>query len=267
MRELLAFAALLAAPSAAGAHEFCLDLPNHRLPADEAVAEARFLVGDKGDNEPWRLVWEKIVALRSYGPGGAVDQQAGITPRAEGVAGGARVSLAEPGTHVIGFESHHADNDLPADEFEAYLVEDGLTPAIEARRSAGTTGERGREIYSRRAKALVQVGPTPSADGTRPIGHSLEIVPERNPYALAPGDPLPLRVYYHGRPLAGAKLLLADLAREREAPQVRTTDEAGRAAFPIRMAGRWRASVVWTRPIAHPRAEFETIFASLTFGY
>jgi uncharacterized GH25 family protein len=100
----------------------------------------------------------------------------------------------------------------------------------------------------------------------RAIGLTLEITPEVNPYALPPGAPLVLRVDWHGRPLAGASVVLEPLdgAVAHGTPVI--TDAAGRVRFPHPGPGRWRANVVWTQPITHPRAEFDTVFSSLTFG-
>lgn len=266
MRWFLAWSVATAFAAPAAAHEFWLEPAAFSTPAEAGPIELRFLVGDGADIEPWRLVWEKVVGLRSLGPSGQIDQQAGIVTKAAGRDGGATLRLAGAGTHVIAFESHHADNVLAAEPFNAYLETDGLTLAIDQRRRAGRTRQPGREIYSRRAKALVQLGTAPTEHPLRAIGHTLEIVPERNPYALPGGGPLPLRIEYRGAPLAGAKVLLGDLDRP-TAPLVARSGAGGRLVFPLTARGRWRASVVWTQPLTgHPRADFETVFASLTFG-
>jgi uncharacterized GH25 family protein len=117
---------------------------------------------------------------------------------------------------------------------------------------------------------LVQVGP-PGADQphvTRPIGLTLEIVPERNPYAPRASDALPVRVIYEGRPLPGALVKLTNLgADEKPVAQVRT-DGAGRATFSVPRRGEWLLNVVWTKPIqGDAPGDFDTTFSSLTFGF
>ncbi|WP_231639351.1 DUF4198 domain-containing protein [Sphingomonas profundi] len=254
---------LLAMPAAA--HDFWIDLPRYRQESGRPFAIA-FLIGDAGASEPWETRWRRIVSLRSYGPAGVADQQAGIRETAGTTGGGASVTLGEAGTHVIAFESQQAENDISAAEFNAYAAHEGLAPAIAWREAHGQTKARGRELYARRAKALVQIGGTPTDDATRRIGQTLEIVPERNPYALAPRDPLVVRVYYHGVPLAGASVVLERLDGQHAHGTPVISDAAGRVAFPPPGPGRWRVGTVWTQPIEHPRAEFDTIFASLTFG-
>jgi hypothetical protein len=82
---------------------------------------------------------------------------------------------------------------------------EGITPILEGRRRAGTTETPGREIYSRRAKALLRVGP-PAAARRRSRARSdsrwrscRSAIP-----CASPGARLPVRILYFGRPLAGA---------------------------------------------------------------
>lgn len=266
MRFAFAVLALVFAAAPIAAHDFWIDLPSYRQAAGKPIT-VRLLIGDIGEVEPWETLWRKVVSLRTYGPDGAVDQQQGIRPTTTSDAGGASVTISGEGTHILAFESYHAENDITAEEFNAFAAHEGLTPALAKRAADGTTGSRGREIYSRRAKAMVQVGNRLTDNVTRPIGQTLEIVPERNPYALAANDPLPVRIYFRGVPLAGASVVMEPLDGATVHGEPRISDAAGRVSFPFAKAGRWRVGVVWTQPIEHPRAEFDTVFSSLTFGY
>ncbi|MFZ4690008.1 MAG: DUF4198 domain-containing protein [Polymorphobacter sp.] len=265
MKTLSALAALMIVAAPAAAHDFWIDLASHRV-ADGAQVKLRFLIGDLGAIEPWDTQWRKVISLRDYGPAGIRDLQAGIRPLTPTDPGGAVVTLAGAGTHVIAFESALAENDIAADEFNEYAAHEGLTPALKARKAAGLEGTRGRETYSRRAKALVQVGTAPTVNAIKAIGLTLEITPETNPYALKPGQPLVLRVDWHGQPLPGASVVLEPLDGKAAHGTPVITDAQGQARFPAPTPGRWRANVVWTQAITHPRAEFDTVFSSLTFG-
>lgn len=261
-----AAAALLAAPAAA--HDFWLQPDRfHVAPGDE-VAVA-LLIGEPGAVEPWALEWRKVASFQDFAPDHMFDLQASLDPlEGRAPAAGrvdARLTLSMPGTHMLAFASHHALSDLPADEFAAYLEHEGLAGVIAYRKRMGTEGQRGRELYSRRAKALVQVGPTPTDSVSRPIGQTLEIVPERNPLLLAPGDMLSVRVLFHGKPLAGVSVVLESLAADARHATPTRSDAQGRAAFPVPAWGAHKINVVWGHPIADPRADYETIFASLTF--
>ena len=46
------------------------------------------------------------------------------------------------------------------------------------------------------------------------------------------------------------------------------SDAAGRASFAVPRTGTWLINVIWTKPIkGNPKADFDTTFSSLTFGY
>jgi uncharacterized GH25 family protein len=186
--------------------------------------------------------------------------------------GDATIALDRPGLHVIALETdYRAESHLPAARFNDYLAVEGLTPAIALRARQHRTDADGAEYYGRHAKALIQVGPPSAADlamAARPVGLALEIVTERSPYAQPRAATLPVRVDYHGRPLAGALVKLTDLAHDAEPVETHRTDRHGRALFAMPAGGRWLLNVIWTQPQpASSPADFETSFSSLSFGF
>ena len=168
-------------------------------------------------------------------------------------------------------QTNYATSELPAIRFNDYANAEGLALVTAQRRRAGTLDTSGRERYSRRAKALVQVGRPTAADAalaTRPIGLKLEIVPDRNPYSLAATRVLPVHVVFQGRRLAGATVKLTNLANDDRPVATAVTDHAGRARFVIPSDGQWLLNVIWAEPVAgDPKADFDTTFSSLTFGF
>ncbi len=93
-------------------------------------------------------------------------------------------------------------------------------------------------------------------------------MPERDPYRLKPGQTLPVRIVYEGRPLAGALVKLTNLDFDTRPVEMHLSDRAGRAAFSVPHHGAWLINVIWTKPIRdNPKADFDTTFSSLTFGY
>lgn len=175
------------------------------------------------------------------------------------------------GLHVIALQSSYALSDLPAIRFNDYAKAEGLGLVLASRQRTGTTNSNGRERYSRRAKALVQIGPQTAATqglATRAIGLKLEIVPERNPYALGPSRSLPVHVLYQGRRLPNATIMLTSLEFDARPLSTLVTDRAGRATFQVPAVGEWLLNVVWSEPVrGDPNADFDTTFSSLTFGY
>jgi len=258
-------AALVAFPAAA--HEMWLQPSTFRTSPGDPV-KVTFLVGDAADVTPWTFRWEKLHSFKSYGPQGISDQQTTIRPITPATPENAVMNWQTPGTHMLVLESHHQPNTLTATRFNDYLAVDGLTPAIEHRKRNGETRKAGREIYSRRSKTLIQVGTAATNNVLQPIGQTLEIVPERNPYAPGNDTRLPVRIIYEGRALPGALVALTALGTGSKPIQKQTTDAEGRAVFDVARRGNWMVSVVWTRPIkSNKTADYDTVFTSLTFGY
>lgn len=262
----VALLALFVALPAQG-HEMWLQPSAFTVAPGEPVG-ITLLVGDAADVKPWKFAWEKLNSFRSYGPEGMRDEQATIGTIAKGGIIAPAPSWQAAGTHLLAFESNHQPHSMVAAKFNAYLKEDGLEAVVDARRRAGTTGRPGREIYSRRTKALIQVGATPTDGILQPIGQTLELVPEHNPYSPGSDTKFPVRTLFQGRALPGALVALTALATGSKPIQKQITDAEGRAVFDVARRGGWMVSVVWSRPIENNKAaEFETIFTSLTFGY
>lgn len=263
---MLGLTATMLATVSASAHDFWLQPSSFRVAPGQS-ASISMQVGHGQARQRWAVSNDRVLTLRRVGPDGTADLKGPLRQ-----AGDADLSLpfAAPGVHVLTMASSHAQSELPAIRFNDYLKEEGLTPAVRQRQAQRRTRSPGREIYSRRAKSLVLVGAPSAADDakvTRPVGLTLEIVPDRNPYTLKPGEGLPVRVFYQGRPLSGATVKLTNLDFDMKPLAILRTDAAGRAVFAVPGSGRWLLNVVWTRPIkGDPRGDFDTTFSSLTFG-
>lgn len=221
---------------------------------------------------PYRQQWGAdgghLLALRDLARNGDIDLRPLFKPG--GTVPHLTRNFHRLGLHVVSLVSTNAYSDLPSIRFNDYIRVEGLSPAIDARTRAGTTSANGRELYSRRAKALVQVGPASPADdaiATRPLGLTLEIVPLRNPYSLGADHILPVRILYAGRPLPGALVKLTNLEFDDKPLRTVRSDAAGRASFEVPQVGSWLVNVIWTRPVISPKADYHTVFSSLTFGY
>ncbi len=178
-------------------------------------------------------------------------------------AGGVRITT--PGLLIIGYRSHPSAVELPADKFNDYLKEEGLDAIAAQRARRRESGAAVREQFSRCAKSLVMSGAPSAAQGDRALGFTLELVAERNPYALRAGEDLPLRLTYESRPLAGA-LVVAMNRRNPAQKQAARTDAEGRVRFPLRAGGQWLIKAVhMVRAPLVSRAEWSSYWASLTF--
>src|SRR5213593_2365909 len=173
--------------------------------------------------------------------------------------------VASAGLVVIGYRSNPSAVELAPEKFNQYLKEEGLDAVAALRARRNETGASARELFSRCAKSLVLSGSPSEAQGDRLLGFTLELVAERNPYAIPAGQDLPVRLMYENRPLAGA-LVVAMNRQNPSERQAARTDNDGRVRFRLRPGGMWLVKAVHMVPVpAGANAEWESFWASLTF--
>ena len=105
------------------------------------------------------------------------------------------------------------------------------------------------------AKALIFVQGD-AADTTalgKPLGHTLELIPEKNPAAAAVGATIPFRVLFNGRPYAGEpiEVVAESVAAPQKVPGAKwsgETDPAGRVQVPAALPGAWILIVTVIEP-------------------
>ena len=237
-----ALAAALAVLAAArpAAHDFWIE-PSAFQPAVGSTLGVRLVVGQRfrGDvlpRNPALIARFDFVTDQGSVPvaGRAADDPAGT------------VKIEQPGLGLIAYRSLESPLSLEADRFEEYLKEEGLEAVIAARAKQGDSRKPSKELFSRAAKSLVRAGGSGDSGFDRVLGLTLEIVPEKNPYAMAGGGDLPVRLLFEGKPLSGA--LVA--AMPYDAPEKKLSarsDRDGRvtlqASLRRRLARQGRADV------------------------
>src|SRR5262249_18857882 len=146
-----------------------------------------------------------------------------------------------------------------------YLKEEGLDGVAAQRARRNETGAKARELFSRCAKSLVLSGAASESQGDRTLGFPLELVAERNPYAIRAGQDLPVRLTYEGRPLAGALVVAMNRLNPSEKLTART-DTDGRVRLALRRGGMWMIKAVHMIPApSNSNADWASFWASLTF--
>lgn len=258
--------AALCTATSAGAHDFWLQ-PQSFNPGVSQADPITIEVGHGPFRSRWSGALDRVVLFRNFVAGAKMDLKPVLHPTPDQDA---VLSFPASGTQMLVFESTDALSNLPSIRYNDYAKIEGLKAALDYRAKTGQMQANGRESYSRRCKALINVGaggkPNPAI--TNPVGFSLEIVPAISPYALKTGQLLPVQVLYHGHPLAGALVKLTNLEFDVRPVSTHLTDAGGHAAFEIPRTGDWLLNVIWSQPIkGNPNADFETTFSSLTFGY
>jgi uncharacterized GH25 family protein len=156
---------------------------------------------------------------------------------------------------------------LQAQEFEKYLREEHLAAALAYRSQHGETALPAKERYRRFAKALIASGDS-AEHAHHATGLELEFVAEKNPYALKPGDQMPVRLLWRGKPAAGVgvEVSVAPPGQPGESRYIGRTDAKGHIQVVLNQPGRWRLRGIFMERCSEPAiADWESYGTSLTF--
>jgi len=253
-------------PIASPAHDFWLAPSTYQLAAPAEVPVS-VMIGHPKDRLTWPVDPNRIVALRTVGPNGMSDQQSGVLAYDQDKT--LPIGLDTLGLHILTIETTNAFSELPASQFEDYLAEEGLTLIQLDRIQHGAEDKSGTELYSRRGKALLQVGPVLPTDIIRlrrPVGLTLEIIALDHPQLWVEGEMLNAKVMFRGQPLGGVTVGLVNTGPETDTMTHMKTDKDGTVSFAYPGSGTWMLHAVWgDRQRVSDRADYNTIFSSLSF--
>lgn len=249
---------VFSAPAVRG-HDFWIE-PSAFTPAPGQRVAVRLKVGEHFRGDPVPRNPERIERFAAVGPAGEAP-----VPGVPGAEPAGFVALGGPGLYLLVYDSDHASVELEGEKFEEYLKLEGLEAVSAQRAKRGQAGAPVKEIYSRCAKLLVAVGNGSGPGFDRKLGLALELVPEANPYTLKNGGELPVRLYYQGKPLAGA--LVMALQKDRPEPKLSARSDAqGRVRLRLDRPGVWLVKAVHMVPAPKEAgADWESFWASLTF--
>ncbi|RTQ47887.1 DUF4198 domain-containing protein [Hymenobacter gummosus] len=261
---------LLLLATAATAAEFWLRPTRFMVAPGSRVHLGRW-VGAGFQGQRWTGLSTRLEQLTHFQPG-TTEPQDLTAPARQADTLSTTVTLAQPGVHLLALRTNDAYLTLPAAEFEAYLKEEGLSDVLWQRQKRKQQDQPGREAYRRCAKTLVLAGTLPAADTTfrRRAGHPLEIIPEQNPYALKPGASLTVLVLADGAPLPSQAVHARLRPTDGHPPQDFTlrTNQNGRALLRMQYpADVLLATMQMRRLSQHPQADWQSTWATLTFGF
>lgn len=173
---------------------------------------------------------------------------------------------ARAGSFYAAVETQAQLRELEADDFEAYLADEGAMETIEWRSRQGEARRPGRELIRRSAKTLLTAGEAGGAV-EKPLGQPLEIVPLKNPALLRAGEVLPLRVVFRGAALRGVLVNVrwVDASGKMGSLAAGPTDARGGTSVRLE-AGVWKLHALrLMRRVDRREADWDTYSASLTF--
>jgi len=245
------------------AHNFWIE-PSAFTPAPGQRLAVRLRVGQELKGNP--VPRDPALMKRFVAAGPAGDSPVPGVPNTEPAGFEA---FAAPGLYTIVYDSGRSPVELEAAKFEEYLQQEGLEKISALRARQGKSAASAKEVFSRCAKALLNVGNGGSGPGfDRVFNQRLELVAEKNPYALAGGGELPVRLLYEGKPLAGALVM----ALQRDPPDkvdkvMARTDARGRVTLKLDRPGFWLVKAVhMIQAPPDAGADWESFWASLTFA-
>ena len=164
---------------------------------------------------------------------------------------------------------------------EKTLKKEGTYLALAEKKGFRSTTTKGGKNKSRRelrniihckkriqnAKAIFNIGKGGGKFFSRPVGHTLEIVPLKDPACLKEGDYLPVKVLYNNEPLR-AELYATYVGFSTEGAWAYTakTNKEGVGGIKILESGIWLIKVSYTEPYPDPEECDEYLHeATLTF--
>jgi uncharacterized GH25 family protein len=245
----------------AGAHDFWLYPEAHRQAAPGG-GEIRIFLGQENDVTELERRPAHFIRFEAHGAAGVVP----TTGKSGPTSPAGRVELPAEDIYSIIYESRHGYVELPAEKFQHYLAEEGLTDILEERTRRNETAQPGSEAFARYAKALVKVGAA-TTGYDRKVGMPAELVATVDPFRGGDDGFLEFQLWYLGKPRAGASIELFTIG-ELSVKSVETavSDADGRVRFANPGVGRWMVAGTVARRAAPPiEAHWESFWTSITF--
>ena len=188
------------------------------------------------------------------------------------------------GTYVAGVSTRARDFEMEAEAFNNYLEHDGVVDELQWRKDNNALGQTAFERYSKHVKTIFQVGEERSDDWSTELGYPIEFIPLSNPYDLAPGGKLSVRLLRGGQPLGYQTVLFGhehehggeqhDHDHDHQhggeghhhSSQAQRTDELGVVTIPITEPGTYHLRTIHMERKDGPKLTHESNWATLTFG-
>jgi uncharacterized GH25 family protein len=266
MRWLFCLASIVAGLLApmARAHEFWMWASNF-APHQTTGVRLQLYVGSQFDGVRAGFTTAHAAAMRHYSRTQVTDLLGRLPD--EPPLPDFPLTIVEPGTHVIAYDSQPAFIELSADKFHAYLREEGLESVIQQREADGTATRPGRERFRRHIKCIVQAGEKFDATFATRADQRFEIVPLENPTAKTAGAAIQFSLLFDGAPLAGT-LVKAWHKHDGQTVTIRArSGNDGHVSFSLPYSGGWMISAVHMIPASDTSAaDWDSFWGNLSFA-
>lgn len=247
------------------AHEFWLEPHQYIFSRGEEI-NIRFKVGEGFNGDNWKGSREKVNFLNLY-YGDVVDSS--LSQYISDEKGDSlQFSMFEEGTVMVVFNNVNTFIELEPGKFEEYLIEDGLTNALDYRKQNNEIDSLGREWYQRSVKTIVQVGSTKTDIYKKQTSLPLDIIPQINPYLVTGNQLMKMKVLFQKKPLANQKIRVWHKMPDGVTDSSYTSNENGEISFTVSSKGEWMVSCVnMVRLNDDPKAQWQSYWGSCTWGY
>ena len=246
----------------AQAHEFWLQPKKYKCKVCEEI-RLDFMVGESFTGEFWDMSRHKVEKLTLHLLGGVKD----LVKEVKSTKGNnLTYKTDQEGTYLLAMQSNAAYIEMEAKAFNDYLKEDGLDNILDDRKRLNQLDRPSKEIYSRYAKLMLQVGEKIDDTFRKNIGLRYEIVPDQNPYTLKTGDYLQCKVYYEGKAAPHTLVKVWSKINNTTFLQNIYSEDDGSIRFPISTSSEWMVSSVKMIKSETEGAQYHSLWASLVFG-
>lgn len=176
-----------------------------------------------------------------------------------------KVTFSEAGTYVAATATKQREIKLTAEQFNDYLIHDGLKSVYELRKRENLLEEDAVELYAKHPKTIILVGGKLDDTPTKPVGMLIEIVPNVNPYSLKAGDYLEVTVLFRGEPLPGAEVAWSRPGTGEGFVGETRCDDKGVATIPLELQGPIVIRMIHMIRVDAATHGWESYWASVTF--
>jgi uncharacterized GH25 family protein len=179
-----------------------------------------------------------------------------------------QIAMLDEGTVVLSLQTKNSFRDVKANEFNDYLLENGLTEISAYRRQNGDTVKAGLENYQYNAKIILQVGNKTNNTYKQKTGLPIDIIPAEHPYTVSKDGNFKAKIFFWNKVLKNTKVTVSHRVGGKTSQLDLVTNDEGEIKFFLSPEGEWMLSCVKMVRLENDlKAEWQRYQSTLTWGY